>query len=736
MRAGGKLRPMSERPRTRPARAPLAGALPSASLLGLLGLLSLAPLACLEVPADLETPEGKPAAPSTVQELLDRHVAASGGEEALRELSQRTVEARVLFKPQEGCQEGDEGCIWEETTGQFVLYSTADGRMYRRMVVGDNVLERGFDGETGWQMQSEPQMLVLEDPAATPVLREDALLHWYLDVDAREVLALELLPSRKVETEDGVRELDGVRWFAAGPASPESEKWFDRETGLLYEEIERDTESGDLVRRVYTDYREVDGVSVPWVIQQITEIEGYPDQVIELRMQVVHHREVRDELFAVPDPGPVEPVPDQWLSMLEQARGEAEASPDSAAAQVTHARVAFATAHFDEAREAAEAALKLDKKEIEALYTLARIELLENDLRAAKKHLEAAYKSGLRGDLVVRQLAWINLREGDWKGAAENFDDAGFSAIASRYRNFEGKPLQGKMTGKDCVTRLPYQSAGGDVIVVEVGADGETLNLLLDTGASDLIISDAMARSLVIATDAEAPLAAGGPALPQGRLDKLSLGELEVRNVPVTMFPADQLGAVVGVEGADGVLGIRPFAGRQLTVDRQAQELEIVDTGRRCKKALEANRAGASLPFWLHETHYLYVLGHMNGAEGVYLLNTGMSGADLTANDRAYAHAGVGAPPIQPGKAALAEIESFSLGGHEITGLGAAFGFLQQDTTSDGFRLDGMLGLDALGQGRWTLDFEEQRLYLSAPKPAEPKAGKEAKKAKTPKKTK
>ena len=98
---------------------------------------------------------------------------------------------------------------------------------------------------------------------------------------------------------------------------PQSEKWFDRETGLLYEEIERDTETSDVVRRVYSDYREVDGVQVPWLIQQITEVEGYPDHVVDLRMQVVHHREVPQDRFALPELGPTEPEPDQLLAALD-----------------------------------------------------------------------------------------------------------------------------------------------------------------------------------------------------------------------------------------------------------------------------------------------------------------------------------------------------------------------------------------------------------------------------------
>ncbi len=674
-------------------------------------LTALAPSAgCLKVPDDLlEEPKGPAGAPSTAQELLDRHVQASGGEEALRKLPQRTVEARVVFKAQPGCEAGDEDCMAEDLVGQFVLNTTADGRMYQRMVVGDNVLERGFDGEKGWQMQSNPRVLVLEDPEATPMLREDALLHWYFDLEPRE-LALELLPSRK--SEDG-RELDGIRWIAASETRPEAEKWFDRATGLLYEEIDRDTETGDIVRRVYEDYREVDGVQVPWLIKQITVVEELELQNVELHVQAVHHRPVDEVAFAVPELAPVEPEADPLLTYLDQARAAVEAAPDDARALVTLARVAFTTAHFDEAREVARKALKVDSKELEALYILARIDLFEGNLAGAEKTLKTAVAQGLREDEAARQFAWIALRRGQWDKAAKHLRDAGNDQLAERYEAFDGTPLAAKMGGDGCRTRVPIEFTQDSAIVVAIQAEGETLKLLLDTGASDVIISDEKARRLVIATDATAPLSAGGPPLPQGQLDRLEIGAYAVENVPVTMFPADQFNVVVGLDGVDGILGVRPLAGRQLTVDIERRELELVETSKKCGKALAANRSGAAVPFWMHETHYIYVLGRMNDAEGVYLVNTGMRGADLTANEGAYAYAGIGAPPMMANQgAALAKVPRFDLGKWAVVNVVAAWGFMSQNATSDSFRLDGMLGLGVLGKGSWTIDFSEQRLYV------------------------
>ncbi len=101
------------------------------------------PAACLRVPEEFpEEPDGTPAAPSTVSEVLERHVAGLGGEKALQPLSQRTVEARMVIHPEEGCEEGSETCQWQEKTGSFLFQTTAGGQMYRRNVIDEIVEER------------------------------------------------------------------------------------------------------------------------------------------------------------------------------------------------------------------------------------------------------------------------------------------------------------------------------------------------------------------------------------------------------------------------------------------------------------------------------------------------------------------------------------------------------------------------------------------------------------------
>ena len=80
-------------------------AFPLIALVGLGG-----PSACLKVPDELsDEPGGTAAAPSTAAEVMDHYVEGSGGEKALRALPARSIEARMIIRAHEGCEEGDEG---------------------------------------------------------------------------------------------------------------------------------------------------------------------------------------------------------------------------------------------------------------------------------------------------------------------------------------------------------------------------------------------------------------------------------------------------------------------------------------------------------------------------------------------------------------------------------------------------------------------------------------------------
>lgn len=678
---------------------------------------------CLKVPeGDLDTPGDTTAAPTDARSVIDRYIKAIGGEKALRKIGQRTVEARMTLLPETGCEPDDDSCRKDEIVGTFTLQSTADQRLYRRTVINKRIEEEGFDGKTGWQYRGG--FLVLEDDDEAAVTREDATLHWYFDYDKRGVeLALE--KPRDKDFDGKPRILDGLRWSTKADLVPPKTQWYDRATGLLVEEILEDPGSKPPIAQhiLYDDYRPVDGVLVPHNIRLVNKI-GDRVQEIVFVTQRVDHGPIKPEVFQIPELPPPEKAKDERLIQLAKARDAAAAAPKDLAAQVALARALWSAAHFDEAAEAALAALKLDPKEAEALWIAARARILQGRFKEAGPLLDRAAKAGVRDDLVHLQRAWIASHERDFAGVAAALDHAGppFAQFAGRYRNFAGKPLQLALKGNACSVELPIVIEG-TVAFVDVQIGDETVRALVDTGAADVVLDAEIAAKLKVPIRERSRIGEGAAAeIGHGQLDRITLGAATVSAIPIDVFPHEILVQMTGGVGAppQAVLGARLLELFQVTLDMGARKLTLVSPTSKCKAALAAQRTGSGTPFYVHETHFLYTLGAMNGAEGLFLVNTGMQGVALTATTNAFARAGIAAPPLRRGEAALVDVAEFTLGNaFTAKNLRAAYGYFEQEESSDQFRIDGMLGLDFIGNGRLTIDYSERKLYFT-PGPATP----------------
>lgn len=684
--------------------------------------LAVAASGCLKVPAgDSDAPASREGAPANAKVAIDRYVEAIGGEEALRKITQRTVEARMAFLPETGCTADDEDCRTEEKVGTFILQSTADQRLYRRTTIDKQTEEEGYDGKVGWQFRRG--FLVLEDPEESAVTREDATLHWYFDYDKRGIeLTLEKNPRDK-DFDGNNRVLDGVRWSSKGDVIPPKVQWFDRATGLLAEEVLEDPKSEPPVSQhiLYDDYREIDGVKIAHTIRLINRV-GDRSQEVVFTTQRVDHSPIKDDVFKIPDVPPPQKARDERLAALEKAREAAAAAPKEKDAQLALARAAWAAAHFEEAAAAAEVVLKLDGKEIEALWILARARVLQGRFKEAAPLLDRAEKAGVRDVLVWAQRAWIASHQREFVKVADALDRLGpaNAPLAGRYRNFAGKPLVVNFKGDGCTAELPLQLEGS-ITFVEAQIGDEKFRALVDTGASDLILDGKLAEKLKVPIRSRSPLGQSNTEIGHGQIDTLALGNATVTGIPVDVFPHDVLVQMTGGvgEAPSAVIGARLLELFQVTLDLPAKKMTLVNPAPKCKAALAARRTGPSTPFYLHETHFLYVLGAMNGAEGLFLVNTGMQGVAMTATTKAFARAGIGAPPLRRNEPALVEVAEFTLGdAFKAEKLRAAYGYFEQDESSDQFRIDGMLGLDFVGKSRVTIDYPERKFYFSASAPA------------------
>ncbi|MBL9104505.1 MAG: retropepsin-like domain-containing protein [Myxococcales bacterium] len=681
---------------------------------------------CLKVPTDGTDEPGADKAPASAQEVLGRFILALGGEPKLREITQRTVEARMTFLPETGCTDADADCRREEKIGNFTLSTTTAPRLYRRTVIENQIEEQGYDGKQGWQYRGG--VLVLEDAEESAISREDANLHWYLDLGKRDVkIALE--PARTTDHEGQPRVLDGVRWTLKD--AQEKVLWFDRSTGLLREEVLEEKVNDQVLKQyvLYDDYRPIDGVQVAHKIRLINQVDKRAQEVV-FTTQRVDHQPVPEETFVVPKVPAPQRAKDAVLEALTAARETAAAAPKDKDAQLVLARAAWAAAHFDEAGKAAEATLKLDPKESEALWILARYRVLTASYKDAEGLLTRAEKAGVRPELVTAQRAWIRSHTRDFVGVARALDQLGpqNAALASRYRTFVGKPLVVKMAGDGCQTELPVVREANTPPLIEVELAGEKTLALIDTGAADVIVDTELAAKLKLPIRSRTPLGEQGE-IGHSQVPALKIGGATITDIPVDVFPSETLAQMSGgrTRLAGAVIGVRVLEQFQATLDVPAKKFSLVHGVPKCKAELAANRSGAgATPMWLHETNFVYVLGQMNGAEGLFLINTGMQGVDMTATSKAYARSGIGPPALRRDQPAIVDVAEFTID-ELLTAekLRGAYGYFEQGESSDQFRIDGMIGLEIITTRRVTFDFPERKLYFrdsAGPAAAKPPA--------------
>ena len=186
-----------------------------------------------------------PGAPS-VDAVLDKYLAAIGGKDAVATIASRTVK---------GTFTGGDGAAHPIEIAQ-----TADGK-YRSVVsVEKGTFTMVFDGAagtTGGPTWNNPMM-----PDEIERIRERARLFPAADLHGR-------FPALAVRGEESIGGRKAWMVMGRGADGRRQTFWFDEENGLLLRTLVlQPTPLGDLPEQTdYSEYREADGVKVPFVVR-------------------------------------------------------------------------------------------------------------------------------------------------------------------------------------------------------------------------------------------------------------------------------------------------------------------------------------------------------------------------------------------------------------------------------------------------------------------------------------
>lgn len=225
-----------------------------------------------------QAPPEKPAAAlPSVDQVLDKYVQSLGGKAAIEKLSSRV--SKGTFEASQG------------VSGEIQFFSKAPNKT--TLVVdlsGLGQIRQGFDGTVGWadNPQTGPRDMTGQELLVTKRGAE-----FYQAIKLRA-----LYPKMVVQGKQKVGEHEAYLIEADPGDGSLRRMYFDTATGLLVRnEIERDTGQGrGTFETELDDYKEVDGVKLPFTVRQSNPGVSFTIKITEVR----HNVPIDDSKFAKP----------------------------------------------------------------------------------------------------------------------------------------------------------------------------------------------------------------------------------------------------------------------------------------------------------------------------------------------------------------------------------------------------------------------------------------------------
>lgn len=212
-----------------------------------------------------------PAAP-TADQILNRYVEATGGRAAWQKLTSR-VSTGTIDAPS------------MNLSGTIEIHEKAPNRVLAVIAIAGASFRQGFDGTVGWT--DDPQNGLREQSGAELAeARRDA--DFYHPLDMRR-----LYTKFTVIGTEKIGERNAYVMEAAVPEGGTPDRiYFDTQSGLRLRVISQhhDPEGVMEYRVDYEDYREVDGVRLPFVIHQTSG-----DSTLSIRIGELHHNVPLDD---------------------------------------------------------------------------------------------------------------------------------------------------------------------------------------------------------------------------------------------------------------------------------------------------------------------------------------------------------------------------------------------------------------------------------------------------------
>lgn len=220
----------------------------------------------------------KPAKQPTVKEILEKYISALGGREAIEKIKSRSVTGTVELAPM-------------GLKGTFEASAAPETRSFTRLTIaGVGDLLEGIDGKTAWAVNP---IQGSRDKTGAELSQAKIINDFY-----REVRLDKLFPKMELK---GTEKVDGRNAYvivATADGLPAETWYFDAESGLMLRSdmTASAPEGSQPMTAFYDDYRNVDGIKMPFKIRTRTP----SFEIILVSTEVKHNVPIEDSKFVRP----------------------------------------------------------------------------------------------------------------------------------------------------------------------------------------------------------------------------------------------------------------------------------------------------------------------------------------------------------------------------------------------------------------------------------------------------
>ncbi|MFL6277758.1 MAG: hypothetical protein ACJ74G_21430 [Blastocatellia bacterium] len=224
-------------------------------------------------PTQAKPPEAKPSTPlPSAEQIVNKYVQAIGGKAAIEKITSRQATGTFEIAAM-------------GVSGPVSMYSKAPNKTVLTIdISGFGLIQRGYNGTVGWEVN--PQ-------TGNRELSGAELAQMKLGSDFfRDIKMMQLFPKMVVK---GVEKVGGSDAYVVDATSADGvteTMYFDAQSGLIVRtDVVADTPEGKTQVSSYSsDYRDVDGVKIPFTIRQTT-----PTIEFTIKLDSVKHNVAIDD---------------------------------------------------------------------------------------------------------------------------------------------------------------------------------------------------------------------------------------------------------------------------------------------------------------------------------------------------------------------------------------------------------------------------------------------------------